>query len=81
VSVADAGIKMHFIATKLFIQASDKRLGFASTNMPTAITPHPPVANAHQIAAKNGISFFYGNAHTPSLNGTPAAIVYLRVIT
>jgi hypothetical protein len=80
-SVAHTRIKMHFIAAKLFVQTSDKSSAFASTDMPATIAPHPPVANGYQIAAKNGLSFVNRHTHALSLNGAPAPIIYLRVIT
>jgi hypothetical protein len=79
--VAHARIKMHFIAAKIFIQTGDKSSAFTTTDMSATIAPHSPVANSYQIAAKNDLSFINRNAHTLSFNGTPAPIVYLRVIT
>jgi hypothetical protein len=49
--------------------------------MPATIAPHPLVANGYQIAAKNDLSFVNRDAHAMSLNGAPAPIIYLRVIT
>jgi hypothetical protein len=72
---------MHFIAAKFFVQTRDKSLAFAGTDMTATITPHPPVANGYQIAAKNGLSFVNRNAHGTSLNGAPAPIIYLWVVT
>jgi hypothetical protein len=80
-SIAHARIKMHFIVAKLFVQTSDKSSAFASADMPAAIAPHPPVAHGYQIAAKNDLTFVNRNAHAMSLNGAPAPIIYLRVIT
>jgi hypothetical protein len=80
-SIAHTRIKMHFIIAKLFIQSSDKSLAFASADMPATIAPHPPVAHGYQIAAKNDLSFVNRNAHAMSLNGAPAPIIYLWVIT
>jgi hypothetical protein len=79
-SIAHPRIEMHVIAAKLFVQSSNKLLTFACTNMPRAVAPHPPVANSHQIAAKNGLSFVNRNAHAMSLDGTPPPIIYLRVV-
>jgi hypothetical protein len=80
-SIAHARIKMHFIVAKFFIQTSNEGSAFASTDMPATIAPHPPIASSYQIAAKNGLSFVNRNAHALSLNGAPAPIIYLRVIT
>jgi hypothetical protein len=79
--VANAGVEMHFIAAKLLIQRSDESLAFAGTDVPATIAPHPPVAYSYQIAAKNDLSFVNRNVHATSLNGAPASIIYLRVIT
>jgi len=80
-SIAHARVEMHFIAAKLLIQSSDKSLAFASTDVPAAIAPHPPIANSYQIAAKNDLSFVNRNILATSLNGAPALTIYLRVIT
>jgi hypothetical protein len=79
--IAHSRIKMHFIIAKLFIQSSNEGLAFASTDMPATVAPHSPVAHGYQIAAKNDLSFVNRNAHAMSLNGAPAPIIYLRVIT
>jgi len=80
-SIADTRIEMHFIAAKLFIQTSDKSLAFPSTDTPATVAPHPPFSNSYQIAAKNSLSFVNRYTHAMSLNGAPAPIIYLRVIT
>jgi hypothetical protein len=80
-SIAHARIKVHFITAKLFIQTSNEGLAFVSADMPATIAPHPPIANGYQIAAKNDLFLVNRNAHAVSLDGTPAPIIYLRVIT
>jgi hypothetical protein len=80
VSIAYAGVEMHFVAAELLIQHSDKCLAFVGTDLAAIVAPHPPIANSHQIAAKSGLSFANRNVHAASLNGTPASIVYLWVI-
>jgi hypothetical protein len=79
-SIAYTRIETHSVTAQFFIQAGDKSLAFAGTDMPGTVTPHPPVANGHQIAAKSSLSFVNGNAHAMSLNGAPTTIVYSRVI-
>ncbi len=71
---------MHVVAAELFVQSGNKVLTFAGTNMSTAVAPHPPVPNSHQIAAKDGLSFVNWNAHAMSLDGAPPPIIYLRVV-
>jgi len=79
-SIAHSGIKVYPIAAKFFVQRSNKVLTLAGTNVTATVAPHPPVANSHQIAAKDNLSVVDGNAHAMSLNGAPAPIIYLRVV-
>jgi hypothetical protein len=79
--ITHARIEMHFITAQLFIQTNDEGSAFASTDVPATVAPHPPVSNSYQITAKNGLPFVNRNVHATSLNGAPAPIIYLGVIT
>ena len=70
--IADAGIEMQVVVAKVFVQTGNKNSGLPSTDKPATIAPHPPVANSHQAAAKNDISFAERNTHALSFNGAPA---------
>jgi hypothetical protein len=80
-SIAHSGIERYIVAAEFFVQSGNKVSTFAGSNMPATVAPHPPVANTHQIASKNSLSFINGNAHAMSLNGATSPIIYLRVIT
>jgi hypothetical protein len=80
-SVAYTWIELNLIAAKLLVQARNESPPFVGTDMPTTVAPHPPFANSHQIAAKNGLSFLNGKTHTTTLDGTPASIIHPGVIT
>jgi len=80
-SIAHTEGEMHSIIAKLFVQTGNEGLGFAGTDMPATIAPHPPVVNSYQVTPKNDLSFVNRNAHAPSLYGTPAPIMLVRVIT
>jgi hypothetical protein len=80
-SIAHSGIERYIVAAKFFVQAADKSLSFATTNLSAAIAPDFPVTNGYQIAPKNDLSFVNRDAHAMSLNGATSPIIYLRVIT
>jgi hypothetical protein len=80
VPVADARIKVYFVAAKALIQGVHQCMCLAIADVPRTIVPHLPISNRDQIAAKGNLAFIDRDAHAGSLDGAPTFIVDFGVI-